>query len=67
MEKYLISSDEKKEFLEKHPTLTCENSIGIIYGDWEYFSIKCKLISGTCTYSNYTDMSFQDCKMRNKK
>ena len=65
MEKYLISSDEKKDFLEKYPTLNCENSIGIEYDDGEYFSVKCKLITGTCTYARYVDNSFENCRVKN--
>ena len=50
MEKYLISKTEKEKYLKDYPVLECEHSIGIDYDG--YISIKCKKITGTCTYKN---------------
>lgn len=40
MEKYLITKEEKENYLKEYPVLECENSIGIDYDG--YISIKCK-------------------------
>ena len=50
MEKYLIIKTEKEKYLKDYPVLECEHSIGIDYDG--YISIKCKKITGTCTYKN---------------
>ncbi|MBC2855687.1 hypothetical protein H3N56_04135 [Cetobacterium sp. 2A] len=65
MEKYLISLEEKKEFLKEFPVLNCENSIGIVYDG--YTSVKCKKITGTCTYRNSTGDEYKNCKILNIK
>ncbi len=67
MEKYLITTEEKKEFLERLPVLACVNSIGIDYDDGEYFSVKCKLLTGSCTYARYVDKAFEDCMVKKRK
>lgn len=64
MEQYFITKDEKKELIEKYPTLECENSIGVSYGD--YFSIKCKVFTGTCTYKSGKKDEFKNCKCLKK-
>lgn len=64
MEKYYITVEEKKEVLEKYPTLECENSIGIEYDG--YMSIKCKIFSGTCTYRGSSKNEYKNCKNLNK-
>jgi hypothetical protein len=64
MEKYLITVEEKKEFLERHPVLACADSIGIDYDGGEFFSVKCKLLTGSCTYARYTDNSFENCRVK---
>lgn len=61
MERYFITKDEKKDVIEKYPTLECKNSIGVYYND-EYFSIKCKILTGTCTYKNGCKGEFKNCK-----
>ncbi len=64
MEKYLINKEEKESYLEKFPTLECEESIGIDYDG--YISIKCKKITGTCTYKNSGKNEYHNCKLLNK-
>lgn len=64
MEKYIITKDEKKEYLEKFPVLECENSIGIDYDG--YVSIKCKKITSSCTYRISGKNEFKNCKILNK-
>ncbi|WP_297487954.1 hypothetical protein [uncultured Cetobacterium sp.] len=64
MEKYYITDEEKKEVVEKYPTLECKNSIGIMFDD--YMSIKCKLLTGTCTYKNGKKDEYKNCKILNK-
>lgn len=65
MELYLITSEEKKDYIEQYPVLKCENSIGILYDD--YMSIKCKKIAGTCTYRNSLNNEYLNCKILNEK
>ena len=60
MEKYLISKTEKEKYL-KDPVLECEHSIGIDYDG--YISIKCKKITGTCTYKNSSKNEYHNCKL----
>lgn len=64
MEKYFITTEEKKEILDKYPTLECENSIGMMVDD--YMSIKCKVLSGTCTYKSGQKNEYKNCKILNK-
>lgn len=64
MEKYIITKDEKKEYLEKFPVLECENSIRIDYDG--YVSIKCKKITSSCTYRVSDKNEFKNCKILNK-
>ena len=64
MEKYYITVEEKKEMVEKYPTLECENSIGIMSDD--YMSIKCKVLLGTCTYRLGQKNEYKNCKILNK-
>lgn len=64
MGKYYITVEEKKEMVEKYPTLECENSIGIMSDD--YMSIKCKVLSGTCTYRLGQKNEYKNCKILNK-
>lgn len=61
MEKYLINSKEKESYLKEFPTLECENSIGIDYDG--YISIKCKKLTGTCTYKSSGKDEFKNCKI----
>ena len=61
MEKYLITDLEKEEYLEKFPVLKCENSIGIDYEG--YVSIKCKALTGSCTYRNSNEKEYKNCKL----
>ncbi|MGL4358621.1 MULTISPECIES: hypothetical protein [unclassified Cetobacterium] len=65
MEKYFITEDEKKEVIEKYPTLECEHSIGMLIGE-DYMSIKCKLLTGTCTYKSGAKNEYKNCKMLNR-
>ncbi|MCJ8343480.1 MAG: hypothetical protein MJH09_11655 [Cetobacterium sp.] len=65
MELYLITEEEKKDFIEQYPVLKCENSIGILYDD--YMSIKCKKITGTCTYRTSGKNDYLNCKILNSK
>lgn len=64
MERYFITAEEKKEVVEKYPTLQCENAIGVMYD--EYMSIKCKVLSGTCTYKAAQKDEYKNCKLLNK-
>lgn len=64
MEKYLISKEEKENYLKEYPTLECEHSIGIDYDG--YISIKCKKITGTCTYKNSSKNEYHNCKLLQK-
>lgn len=64
MEKYFITEEEKKEIIEQYPTLECKNSIGIMIED--YMSIKCKILSGTCTYRLGQKNEYKNCKLLNK-
>lgn len=64
MEKYLITKDEKEKYLKEYPVLECENSIGIDYDG--YISIKCKKITGTCTYKTSSKNEYHNCKLLNK-
>ncbi|MBM6691071.1 hypothetical protein H9X75_08345 [Fusobacterium mortiferum] len=64
MEKYLITKEEKENYLKEYPVLECENSIGIDYDG--YISIKCKKIAGTCTYKTSTKNEYHNCKLLNK-
>lgn len=64
MEKYFITEEEKKEIVEQYPTLECKNSIGIMIED--YMSIKCKILSGTCTYRLGQKNEYKNCKLLNK-
>lgn len=64
MEKYYITKEEKQDLIEKYPTLECENSIGISYED--YVSIKCKALTGACTYKNGSKNEYKNCKILNK-
>lgn len=64
MEKYLITKDEKENYLKEYPVLECENSIGIDYDG--YISIKCKKITGTCTYKTSAKNEYHNCKLLNK-
>lgn len=66
MEKYYITKEEKEQMIEKYPTLECENSIGISYGE-DYMSIKCKVLTGTCTYKSSGKNEYKNCKILNKK
>lgn len=64
MEKYLITKEEKENYLKEYPVFECENSIGIDYDG--YISIKCKKITGTCTYKTSTKNEYHNCKLLNK-
>ncbi|MCQ8211242.1 hypothetical protein NON08_01490 [Cetobacterium somerae] len=64
MEKYFITEEEKKEIIEQYPTLECKNSIGVMIED--YMSIKCKILSGTCTYRLGQKNEYKNCKLLNK-
>ena len=64
MEKYIITPEEKREYIEKFPVLECENSIGIDYDD--YISIKCKKFTSTCTYRNSNKTEYKNCRILNK-
>ncbi|MGL6114917.1 hypothetical protein [Cetobacterium sp. SF1] len=65
MELYLITEEDKKDYLNQYPALKCENSIGVLYDD--YMSIKCKVIAGTCTYRSSTgEKDYLNCKLLNK-
>lgn len=61
MEKYLISKTEKEKYLKDYLVLECEHSIGIDYDG--YISIKCKKITGTCTYKNSSKNEYHNCKL----
>ncbi|WP_294703121.1 hypothetical protein [uncultured Fusobacterium sp.] len=65
MEKYLISKEEKENYLKEFPVLECENSIGIDYDG--YVSIKCKKLTGTCTYKNSSKKEYENCKILSSK
>ena len=64
MEKYLITKEEKENYLKEYPVLDCENSIRIDYDG--YISIKCKKITATCTYKTSTKNEYHNCKLLNK-
>ena len=64
MERYFITIEEKKEVVDKYPTLECENSIGMMIDD--YMSRKCKVLSGTCTYRLGQKNEYKNCKILNK-
>lgn len=64
MEKYFITEEEKKEIVEQYPTLECKNSLGIMIED--YMSIKCKILSGTCTYRLGQKNEYKNCKLLSK-
>ena len=61
MEKYLIIKTEKEKYLKDYPVLECEHPIGIDYDG--YISIKCKKITGTCTYKNSSKNEYHNCKL----
>lgn len=61
MEKYLIIKTEKEKYLKDYPVLECEHSIGIDYDG--YISIKCKKITGTCTYKNSSKNEYLNYKL----
>lgn len=67
MEKYLIIKTEKEKYLKDYPVLECEHSIGIDYDGYisinGYISIKCKKITGTCTYKNSSKNEYLNCKL----
>ncbi|MGL4688340.1 MAG: hypothetical protein ACRCVS_06595 [Fusobacteriaceae bacterium] len=65
METYIITDWEKDAFILEHPILGCPNSIGISYDD-DYFTVKCKLIMGTCTYKNSLKEEYKECKLLRK-
>ncbi len=64
MEKYIITPEEKNGYLDFFPVLKCENSIGIDYDG--YISIKCKKLTGTCTYRICKENEFKNCRVLNK-
>lgn len=64
MEKYIITKEEKAEYVEKFPVLECENSIGIDYDG--YISIKCKKLTTTCTYRTSSKNDYKNCRILNK-
>ena len=47
MEKYIITKEEKAQYIKDFPVLECENSIGIDYDG--YISVKCKKLTTTYT------------------
>lgn len=65
MEKYLITDMEKEGYLEKFPVLNCKNSIGIDYDG--YVSIKCKALTGSCSYRNSIKKEYENCKLLKNK
>ena len=64
MEKYLITKEEKENYLKEYPVLECENSIGIDYDG--YISIKCKKLYGTCTYRISQKEEYKNCRLLTK-
>ncbi|MDU1912450.1 hypothetical protein [Fusobacterium sp.] len=64
MEKYLITMKEKESYIEKFPVLNCNESIGIDYD--RYVSIKCKKLSGTCTYRISLNEEYKNCRLLTK-
>lgn len=65
MENYIITEDEKKQYIEKYPVLACLKSFGIDYNG--YTSIKCTVFIGTCTYANSKKSEYLNCKQLHSK
>lgn len=66
MEKYFITPEDKRDYLEKYPVLECENSVLVEY-DNDYTSIKCTKLLGVCTYKNSSKGEYKNCKALNSK
>lgn len=64
MEKYIITEEEKREYIEKFPVLQCKEAIGIDYDG--YVSVKCKKLTGTCTYRTSAKDEYKNCRILNK-
>lgn len=64
MEKYIITSQKKNEYKEKFSVLECEHAIGIDYDG--YVSIKCKKLTGTCTYRVSSKNEYKNCRILDK-
>lgn len=64
MEKYLITKEEKENYMKEVPVLDCAESIGIDYDG--YVSVKCKKLSGTCTYRISQKEEYKNCRLLTK-
>lgn len=64
MEKYLITKEEKENYMKEFPVLDCAESIGIDYAG--YVSVKCKKLSGTCTYRISQKEEYKNCRLLTK-
>ena len=64
MEKYLITKEEKENYMKEFPVLDCAESIGIDYDG--YVSVKCKKLSGTCTYRIIQKEEYKNCRLLTK-
>lgn len=61
MQNYIITPEEKELHLERYPVLHCKNSFGVDYDG--YISIKCTLLTATCSYANATKNGYSNCKL----
>ncbi|MCB8564076.1 hypothetical protein [Fusobacterium ulcerans] len=64
MEKYLITKEKKENYMKEFPVLNCAESIGIDYDG--YVSVKCKKLSGTCTYRISQKEEYKNCRLLTK-
>ena len=64
MEKYLITKEEKENYMKEFPVRDCAESIGIDYDG--YVSVKCKKLSGTCTYRISQKEEYKNCRLLTK-
>lgn len=64
MEKYLITKEEKENYMKEFPVLDCAESIGIDYDG--YVSVKCKKLFGTCTYRISQKEEYKNCRLLTK-
>ena len=64
MEKYLITKEEKENYMKEFPVLDCAESIGIDYDG--YVSVKCKKLSATCTYRISQKEEYKNCRLLTK-
>lgn len=64
MEKYLITKEEKENYMKEFPVLNCAESIRIDYDG--YVSVKYKKLSGTCTYRISQKEEYKNCRLLTK-